>query len=158
MKKLFITLICITLFGQVGMAHDLDKLLKKVSKAENVESVKIDGFMLWLGKKFGGTKDLPNSIKNISKIEIHDLSNCQNNLKQEINTAIKELKDSGEYETLAQVKNKGEHLKVLIRKEKGYIKEFLVLTTENDSPSIIRLHGNINEKDLAELMDKYNSQ
>lgn len=158
MKKLFITLICIILFGQVGMAHDLDKLLKKVSKAENVESVKIDGFMFWLGKNLGGTGDLPNSIKNINKIEIHDLSNCQNNLKQEINTAIKELKDNGEYETLVQVKNKGEHLKVLIRKEKGCIKEFLVLTSENDSPSIIRLQGSINEEDLAALMNKYNSQ
>lgn len=157
MKKLFITFICITLFGQVARAHDLDNLLKKVSQAENVESIKIEGFMLWLGKKMGGSRDLPSSLKNINKIEIHDLSNCQNSLKQEINTAIKEIKYSGTYEILAQVKNKGELLKIYIRKEKGSIKEFLVLTSENDTPSIIRVHGNINEKDLATLMSNYNS-
>ncbi|SFJ11437.1 DUF4252 domain-containing protein [Myroides guanonis] len=158
MKKLFITIVCITLFSQVGVAQNLDKLLKKAAKAENVDSFKVDGLVLWLGKMFGAASELPSSLKSISKIEIHDLSTSDEKLKLEVNEEIKSLNSSGNYETLSHIKNKGENIKVLLRKEKKSIREFLVLVSKDNSPKIIRIFGNIDEKDLATLMNKYDSQ
>lgn len=155
MKKLFIALFCTILFSQAGMAQDLDSLLKKVAKAENVESLNIDGFTLALGKMLGATSELPNSLKNIDKIEIHDLATCSEKLRFEVTEEIKKLNASGNYETLSQIKNKGELVKVLLKKEKENIKEFLVLISKDNTPKIIRIHGTIHEDDLADLMGKY---
>lgn len=157
MKKIILTILCATLFSQVSMAQDLDSLLKKVAKAENVESLKLDGFTLWLGKMFGAASELPNSLQNINKIEIHDLSTCSEQLRLEITDEIKKLNSNSSYETLSQIKNKGEHVKVLLKKEKEHIKEFLVLISKDNAPKVIRIHGNIHQDDLAELMSKYST-
>ena len=155
MKKIILTILCATLFSQVSMAQDLDSLLKKVAKAENVESLKLDGFTLWLGKMFGAASELPNSLKNIDKIEIHDLATCSEKLRFEVTEEIKKLNASGNYETLSQIKNKGGLVKVLLKKEKENIKEFLVLISKDNTPKIIRIHGTIHEDDLADLMSQY---
>lgn len=155
MKKIIIIFICLTFFSQYSMAHDLDRLLKKAAQAENVESVKIGGLLLWLGKMTGTTSDIPEVVKNLNKIEVYDLSNCKADVKQEIAQEIKNLKSDRNYETLIQVKEKGENVKILARKKKDDIKELLILISDNNEPTIIRLHGNIKQKDFMALVDEY---
>jgi hypothetical protein len=137
------------------MAHDLDRLLKKAAQAENVESVKIGGLLLWMGKMIETTDDIPDSAKNINKIEVYDLSDCKADIKQEISREINNLKSDRNYETLIQVREKGKNVKILAKRKKDSIKELLILVSDNDEPVIVRLQGNIKQKDLTALVNKY---
>lgn len=151
MKKIIITFICLACFSQIGRAHDLDKLLKKAARTENVESIKIGGFLLSLSKMFSSEK-LPASVKSLNKIEIYYLSNCKAEIKKEMIEEIKKFNFDSNYETLVHVKDKGENVKIVIKKQKSNIKELLILIADDKDPSIIRLHGNIKQDELAELM------
>jgi hypothetical protein len=155
MKKIVITFICLAFFSQYSMAHDLDRLLKKAAQAENVESVKIGGLLLWMGKMIETTDDIPDSAKNINKIEVYDLSDCKADIKQEISREINNLKSDRNYETLIQVREKGKNVKILAKRKKDSIKELLILVSDNDEPVIVRLQGNIKQKDLTALVNKY---
>jgi hypothetical protein len=147
--------ICLAFFSQYSMAHDLDRLLKKAAQAENVESVKIGGLLLWMGKMIETTDDIPDSAKNINKIEVYDLSDCKADIKQEISREINNLKSDRNYETLIQVREKGKNVKILAKRKKDSIKELLILVSDNDEPVIVRLQGNIKQKDLTALVNKY---
>lgn len=59
MKKYLFCLVLLFGFILAAPAQNIDQLLKKVSKTENIEKVKIGKFMMSLGKAFGGVGDMP---------------------------------------------------------------------------------------------------
>lgn len=151
MKKSILTLVLVVFLTPIAMAHNLDRLIKKVERAENVEKVKVSGFLLSLGKILGATSDL----QSLSKIEVYNLSNCHASIKKELSLEIEKFSSDKDYETLLQVKEKKEHIKILLKRKKNTIKELLILVADSQEPSIIRLHGNIKQKDLNALIAAY---
>lgn len=155
MKKSILTLVLVVFLTPIAMAHNLDRLIKKVERAENVEKVKVSGFLLSLGKILGATSDLPAAVQSLSKIEVYDLSSCHASIKKELSLEIEKFSSDKDYETLLQVKEKKEHIKILLKRKKNTIKELLILVADSQEPSIIRLHGNIKQKDLNALIAAY---
>lgn len=155
MRKYVFSLILILSLSVAGQAQNVDNLLKKAAKAENVEKVKIGGFLMSLAKMCGGFNDTP-ELKGLSGVEIYDLSDCNMNLKAELKREFDKIKDGNGYETLMYVKDDGDGIRIMIKKNnKNVIKEIVFLCMDKEDPAIIKLSGKIKESDIAQLVNEY---
>lgn len=154
MKKYLFCLVLLFGFILAAPAQNIDQLLKKVSKTENIEKVKIGKFMMSLGKAFGGVGDMP-VARGIHSMEIYDLSSCDNVLKKDLAKQFNKLKDGGGYETLIYAKDKSDGVRIMVKKDKDTIKEMIILCMDEQDPTIIRFSGKIKDNDIAELVNKY---
>ena len=158
MKKYVFCLILTLSLSSVGYAQNVDNLLKKVSSTENVDKVKIGGFLMALGKMFGGVGDMP-VARGINGVEVYDLSGCDSKFKQELKNEFNKIKDGNGYETLIYAKDGGEGVRIMVKKDKkNIIKEMVILCMDKKDPAIIRLSGKIHEKDIAELVNEYKNK
>lgn len=155
MKKYLLCLILALAIGQMGYAQSVEKFLKNVSNAENIDQVKIGHFMMNLGKIFGGVGDVP-VARGVHTLEVYDLSSCDARIKQDFVNQINSLKDSDGYETLIMAKDKGDNVRIMMKKKKNEISDLVILCMDDKEPTIVKLSGKIKEKDLSELVDKYN--
>lgn len=154
MKKYLICAVLILMINQVGYAQDAKQLLSKYSNAKDIESVNIGSFMMKLGKTFGGIGDTP-VARGVNSIQILEFSSCSQKIKDQFTSDVKKLKDGSGYETLIQVKNRNEGLRIMVKKEKDVIREIVLFCHDKNDPTIIKLSGKIKESDLAELVEKY---
>ncbi|WP_029904268.1 DUF4252 domain-containing protein [Prevotella sp. 10(H)] len=155
MKKYLLCLVLFLALSQITQAQNVDKLLKTVSQTENIEKVKIGRFMMSLGKAFGGVGNKP-VARGIHSMEVYDLSECDGNLKNNLASQFNNVKDGAGYETLIYAKEKGDGVRIMVKKDKDVIKEMIILCMDKDDPALIRFSGKIKEKDIAELVEKYN--
>lgn len=155
MKKYIFSLVLISLISISGYGQNIDHLLKKVSNTENIEKVKINGFMMSLGKMFGGVKDMP-VARGVKSMEIFTLSNNDSKLKDDFIKLFNNTKDEKGYETLIFVKDKEDGIRIMVKKDKDIIKDMIFLCMDKEEPAIIRFSGKIKEKDIEELVEKYN--
>ena len=154
MKKYSLCLILGLSLSLSSYSQNVDQLLKKVSQTESIEKVKISGFMMSLGKAFGGLGDIP-MANGIKSLEVYTLSNCASNLKKDFTELFNNAKDGSDYETLIFAKDKGDGVRIMVKKEKDIIKEMVLLCMDENEPVIIKFSGKIKEKDLTELVNKY---
>lgn len=154
MKKYLFCFTFILAISMTGYAQNVDQLLNKVSKTENIEKVKVGKFMMSLGKVFGGVGDMP-LVRGVHSMEIYDLSSCNNNFKEDLTQQFHKIKDGNGYETLIYAKDKTDGVRIMIKKKKDVISEMLILCMDKDDPTIIKFSGKIKENDIAELTEKY---
>lgn len=155
MKKVILCLVLSLSLSLSSHSQKVDHLLKKVSQTESTEKVKINGFMLSLGKMFGGTSNIP-AVKGINSLEVYTISDNDFDLKKDFTELFNNSKNGGDYETLIFAKDKGEGIRILIKKKKDIIENMVLLCMDENEPTIIKLSGKIKEKDLEDLIDKYN--
>lgn len=155
MKKYLFCLVLALAIGQMSYAQSVEKFLKNVSKTENVDKVKIGHFMMSLGKMFGGVGDMP-VARGVHTLEVYDLAACNAGVKQDLLNQLNRLKDTDGYETLIMAKDKGENVRIMMKKKNDEISDLVILCMDENDPTIVKISGKIKEKDLAELTDKYN--
>lgn len=155
MKKYLLCLVLVLAIGQMSYAQSVEKFLKNVSKTENIDQMKIGHFMMNLGKMFGGVGDMP-VVRGVHTLEVYDLSNCDAGVKRDFANQINSLKDSDGYETVIMAKDKGDNVRIMMKKKKNEISDLVILCMGDKEPAIVKLSGKIKEKDLSELVDKYN--
>ena len=150
-KSIFITLLMIFIcqssiyaknaeVAQKEAKYTIEQLFKEFSKEKNVTRVKLGGFAM----SFADTK-------GVSGVEVYSFDECADNVKNNINTAIKNLDDSS-YDTLVSTNEKGERTKVLVKIEKDFIKEIVVLTG-GDDPALIKIKGKIKPEDVKKVVE-----
>lgn len=155
MKKYLLCLVLVLAIGQMSYAQSVEKFLKNVSKTENIDQVKIGHYMMNLGKMFGGVGDMP-VVRGVHTLEVYDLSSCDAGVKRDFANQINNLKDSDGYETVIMAKDKGDNVRIMMKKKKNEISDLVILCMGDKEPAIVKLSGKIKEKDLSELVDKYN--
>ncbi|MDD4608786.1 MAG: DUF4252 domain-containing protein [Bacteroidaceae bacterium] len=141
---------CLAVF-QINAQNSIDKLFKDFSTAPGCESVNVGPFLMTLAKTFmSGELDFG---KNINGVHIVDLANCTPKTKNRFSNRVKKVKDK-QYELFTRVKDDGDNLSVWVKREKETINEFVLLST-GDSATLIRLRGNITQKDIDAVVKKY---
>ena len=154
-KSIFITLLMIFIcqssiyaknaeVAQKEAKYTIEQLFKEFSKEKNVTQVKLGGFAMSFANIFADTK-------GVSGVEVYSFDECADNVKNNINTAIKNLDDSS-YDTLVSTNEKGERTKVLVKIEKDFIKEIVVLAG-GDDPALIRIKGKIKPEDVKKIVE-----
>lgn len=146
MKKYFFIGILI-LISQAGYSqNNVNQLFKEFSKQGKVTSVNIGNTTMKLASLFTDTF-------GVDDIEILEFSECGSEVKERLDAAIKELKDSA-FETMVSSNEKGNHTKVMIRIQNDIIRELVVLST-GSNPALIRIKGSIKPSDLEKVVKEH---
>ena len=153
-KGIFITLlvavICQGGLGKVNSEQNetnkqtVEQLFSNFSKENNTTHIKIGGFTMSLARVFTDTK-------GVSGVEVYSFDECDNSVKDNFNTAIKNLKDDS-YETLVSTSENGERTKILVKIKEDFINEIVVIAG-GDSPALVRIKGKIKSDDVKSVIE-----
>ena len=118
MKRIIYLIALFVLSTQTIQAQSLEQIVAKASETKNVEHIKMNSFLLAMGKLMASADNLPSISKNIKRIEISSFSNCNTTDKNEISNAIKKMNTDANQEILLHVKDKGDDVKIMTQKKK----------------------------------------
>lgn len=152
MKKCLFCLILIISFSQTAYSQNVDQLLSKLSKTENIEKITIGRFVMSLGKLFGGVGDMP-VARGVHSMVVYSLSDSRIDVKQDFAKMFNNLKDGAGYETLIIAKDKVDAVRIMVKKKKDIITDLVILCMDEADPTFVKFSGKIKEKDIAELVD-----
>ena len=135
---------CFSKENVIQQKNTVEALFSNFSKEKNITHVKIDGAIMSLANVFSDTK-------GVTSIDVYSFEECNNEVKNKLNSAIKTLKDSA-YETIVSSNQNGENTKVLVKVKDDFINEIVVITSGND-PALVRIKGKIKPEDIQSVID-----
>ena len=148
---LFAAIICQSCFSkensgknEANKQNTVERLFSDFSKENNTTRVKIGGFTMSLVGVFADTK-------GVSGVEVYSLEECDAGVKNDFNTAIKNLKDNS-YETLISTSENGERTKILVKIKDDFINEIVVIAGGNN-PALVRIKGKIKPDDVNSVIE-----
>jgi hypothetical protein len=147
MKK-YIAILALLLVCRVGYGqeYNVDQLFKEFSCTKSSEKVK-------LGKIFMSFAGMFTETMGVNEIEVYGFDECEERVKQQLTNAIKNLKDPG-FETMISANEEGSRTKILVRIEKDFIREMVIVTT-GDSNALVRIKGKIKPSDVENVAIKH---
>lgn len=147
MKK-YIAIFALLLVCRVGYSQEysVDRLFKEFSHIKSSEKVK-------LGKIVMGFTGMFTETLGVNEIEVYDLDECEEKVKQKFAKAIKNLKDS-RFETMISANEEDSRTKILVRIKDDFIRELIIVTT-GDSNALVRIKGKIKPSDLEKVASKH---
>ncbi|GCB35764.1 DUF4252 domain-containing protein [Bacteroides faecalis] len=145
MKKILVIAI-IALIAQLSYGQQkVDQLFNNFRTESDITSVNMDTIAtkLALFKKSMG----------VEGIEILRFNDCEQNVKERLDTAIKNLKDPA-YETMIKSNKNNSHTRILVKIEENKIRELVILTTGDDY-ALIRLKGNMDPRHMGKFINDH---
>ncbi|RHO72265.1 MULTISPECIES: DUF4252 domain-containing protein [unclassified Parabacteroides] len=146
MKK-YIAILILILFCQAGYSQSMDKLFNDFAKQDNVTRVTVGPFLMKISSMFTETM-------GVSSIEVLSFDECGSTVKENLRTAIKQLKDPN-FETMVTSNEGGSRTKVMVRIDKEMIRELVVLTTDGGDDALIRIKGKIKPSDIERVVNDH---
>lgn len=143
MKKILV-IATIALIAQLSYGQQkVDQLFNKFRTESDITSVNMDtiAMKLALFKKGMG----------VEGIEILRFNDCKQNVKERLDTAIKNLKDPA-YETMIKSNKNDSRTRILVKIEKNKIRELVILTTGDDY-ALIRIKGNMDPQHMGKFIN-----
>jgi hypothetical protein len=123
--------------------YTVEQLFRSFSKEKKTVHVKVGEFAFSIASIFEDTR-------GVKDVEVFAFEECENDIKQRFNDAIKNLKDKS-YETLVSTSENGERTKILVKIKDDIINEVVVLTG-GDEPVLIRIKGKIKPDDVKSVV------
>jgi len=124
--------------------HTVDELFANFSKEKNITHVKIGGLIMSFARAFTDTK-------GVMGVEVFSFDECDNQVKDKLNVAIRNLKDKN-YETLVSTTQDGENTKVLVKIKENVINEIVIITGGKE-PAFVRIKGKIRPEDIQSVVN-----
>ncbi|MDD3036469.1 DUF4252 domain-containing protein [Bacteroides sp.] len=148
MRKILL-IVTITLITQLSYGQQkMDQLFNNFRSESDITSLNINKMTMKLAGLFTETM-------GVDGIEILKFNDCGQNVKERLKTAIKNLKDA-DYETMVKSNKNDTHTKILVKIKKNKIRELVVLTTGDDY-ALIRIKGNIDPKNMEQVISEHKS-
>lgn len=145
MKRYFVILALIAI-SQTGFSQTMNQLFDSFSKQDHVTKVTMGKFIMKLSSVFTETM-------GVDGIEVLDLDECGEKVKENFSNAIRDLKDPT-FETMVTSNEKDSRTKVMIRIDKEMIRELVVLTTGKEN-ALIRIKGKIKPSDIEKVVKNH---
>ncbi|MDR1525485.1 MAG: DUF4252 domain-containing protein [Tannerella sp.] len=127
---------------EVNGKYTVERLFKDFSKEKNTVHLKFSMSIICV---FADTK-------GVSGVEVFSFDECNKELKEDFNKAIKKLKDST-YENIISTNENGKYTKILLKIKEDFINEIVVVTGGN-SPAMVRIKGKIKRDDVKDVIEK----
>jgi hypothetical protein len=154
MKKYLFCLVTILSLSTVANAQHVDRLLRKVANAENVESIRVGNFLMSIART--AARASGNPIPRINSVEVFDLSASCTDFKQSLVNDFQQLKDGNGYETLMQVRDSGDDVRIMMKRDRrNDIRELVLFVINNNDPTVIRISGRITEDEITQLVSQH---
>lgn len=146
MKKL-LAILAILLISQIGYGQSkMNQLFDEFRKESDVTSINIGKITMKLANLFTETM-------GVDGIEVLDFENCDQQVKERLSNAIKNLKDPG-YETMVTSNENNGRTKVLVNMKEDTIRELIILTT-GDKCALVRIKGKIKPSDIERVINEH---
>lgn len=160
MKKLVLSFAILLALVLSASAQNPEKLIRKLSAEKNVVNISVGGFLLGMVKPVIASyaKETIPLINGIKKIELVTAENSDSSKIADYSTMIRNLKDIGGYETLVEVKDESDFVRIMIKATDEKIKDLYIFCCDNTDIAAIRMHGNIKHKDIQKMINKYSKK
>lgn len=143
MKK-YIAILILMLSCQVGYSQSMDKLFNDFAKRKDVTRVTVGPFLMKISSLFTETM-------GVNSIEVLAFDECSNSVRNDLHDAIKKLKDP-DFETMVRSNEGGCQTKIMVRIDKDFIRELVILTTDEGDDALVRIKGKIKPSDIEKVI------
>ena len=109
--------------------------------------------MMTIGKMFIGNDSDAKLARKFKSMRILDLEACSTSVKERFSKKINAQRIKG-YETLVQVNDEGEKVRILAKSKNDVIRELLIVCTGNGDSTLVQLKGKVSKSKIAKLLAK----
>ena len=145
MKRILLLALCICGF-QWCDAQTVNQLFSSMSKQSSVTKISMNSTAMFFAS-------LMTSTYGVDKIDVLCMEDCNPSMRESFRETMENMQDR-DFETLVSVNDKGEKVKILVKIDDESISELVVLVLDTDI-TMVRLWGEINPKDIAQLSEEY---
>ena len=162
MKRVFTPIVLSLLLLSAAVlpagARNVESLYERYAGKPGAESVSVGRFWINLAKLVVALQEETEmsddetdvalkTLSHISSVRVADLSGCSENVLAQFAEDVADCSTDG-YELLTQVRDEGDDLRVLVRRDGDVIREMVVISAGAD-PAIIQIEGRITEEEAA---------
>ena len=159
---IFLSLLLVSAAVLPAGARNVESLYERYAGKPGAESVSVGRFWINLAKlvvAFGQentemsddeTDVALRTLSHISSVRVADLSGCSEEVLAQFAEDVDDCSTDG-YELLTQVREEGDDLRVLVRRDGNVIREMVVISA-GDDPAVIQIEGSITEQEAAEYI------
>jgi len=156
MKQIFTFIIALTLsqlaFASSAQNASVDDIFNEFSSVQNAEYVKVNPFMMWLGKQFAGDDADAAIVKKTKSMRVLDLESCPTGVKEKFSSRVNALNTKG-YEEMMKVNDKGERVRILAKIKDEIIHQMLIVCSSNDDCVLVEVNGNFTMDDITGVVN-----
>ena len=154
MRKNLLFLAIFLLLSTVANAQSVESIMRNVQNADDVTRVRVGSLLMSMGRT--AARMSGNPIPNISSVEVYDLSASSARFRQGLINDMLQLRDGNGFETLMQVRDGGDNVRIMMRSDRNNtIRELVFFVISDDSPAVIRISGRIRESEIADLISQH---
>ena len=158
---IFLSLLLLSAAVLPAGARNVESLYERYAGKPGAESVSVGRFWINLAKLVVAlqeetemsddeTEVALKTLSHISSVRVADLSGCSENVLAQFAEDVADCSTDG-YELLTQVRDEGDDLRVLVRRDGNVIREMVVISA-GDDPAVIQIEGSITEQEAAEYI------
>lgn len=153
MKKYLLTMAILLTVCQLTFAQNISSIINEFKNEKNAECIHISPFMMSIGKLFMGNEEGTDIVRKVKSMRILDLEDCSVSVKERFAKRVAKLNKKG-YETLMQVNDDGEKVRILTKTKNDMIREMLIFCIEDKDCSLIQMSCKIKKEDIAQLVNE----
>lgn len=147
---------CLILVAATSKAQTLKSFFNKYGNDERFEYVSIGKGMLTMAKIFGdtdaGDTEALSKIKGLKVLTHTD--GFDDTLQKEVLRELDEIINSGNFETLVEVRDKTERVNIYCRINEKEDADMLVVTKDESELSMIWIKGKLTPEELMQILDE----
>ncbi len=151
LRRIIMIMPALLLAFTVAQAQSMDNLFLKYGKKSDFELVSINKTMLTTARMMAG-KEAREVLKKVSSMRVLTAETGAD--RDKFLTEINSLSASHGYETLVEVREKGEHMRILYREISVKQTELLVVHSEKDDLNAVLIKGSLRPDEFEKLNQK----
>lgn len=164
MKKIILFALLIVTSIQTGLAQDLNTLVSDFSESENALYQAIDKETLNSSLEAAKASDstgtiasqIPPFMQKIDMIEVLDLTQCSQEVKEKFTERFNSIEDGDGFETLVSANDESDRARIMAKKDGTIISEILILAINNEKGeiAIVKMTGKLDDSDMDDIIKK----
>lgn len=162
MKKLIFCILLIFATIQISSAQDLSNWVSGLSMVKDAEYQLVDRPMIEASLAAAKAADstgmvsaqTPPFMEKLESIDVINLTACSTEIKDLFLKDLDNIKDGNGYETLINVIDEGDKVRIVAKKEGTVVPQVFVFAIDGQDGEIVivRMTGNMDESDIADIM------
>jgi uncharacterized alpha/beta hydrolase family protein len=129
------------------MAQSASDIYQEFKDVKHVRAMTVPKMFLHLGSKGVKDSNVQAVIKQIDKVQVLEMDDCSKRKRNKLIKKVEALSQNG-YETITQMRDDEEDMKVFGKKSGDKISEIILLVKDDDDCACTFVYGRINPEDL----------
>lgn len=148
-RLLFFFALCLSV--AVAQAQSADDIYRDFQDVKNIKAMTVPKAMLHLGSKAVKDNNVQAVLQQVDKVRLLDMSDCSKRKRKSLAKRVEQLSNQG-YETITQVKDDNDNVRVYGKEADGKITELVFLVSDDDDATFGIVKGHINKEDLGAII------